>query len=208
MIYCLFEQSGTFRDVFRSRGLDAIDVDIEDKFGETDVQIDLFAAIEKLPNGFLGSITSYDKIIAFFPCTWFCDYNDLIFSRKWRNFEKMSDEQINAYIENRKRERLRALNCFLHLIMHCKHYKIPLIIENPVGHYLRPYKPSVVHCRDVYGDFYRKPTMYFTYNCKINEKKMQRIRAEQRKVEKNRGIQRSLMSPIYARNLINAIEWS
>lgn len=208
MTYCLFEQSGTFRDEFIKRGEDAIDVDIENKYGKTDLQIDLFAAIEKLPNGFLASITSNDKIIAFFPCTWFNDYNCLIFSGKWGNFKKMTNEQIRDYQEKRFKERERASKCLLRLIDYCNDNKIPLIIENPISKYLRRFiKPSVVHCRNVYGDYFRKPTAYFTYNCCINENKLKRINSPQSKVEHVRGINRSLMSPVYAENLINAIEW-
>ena len=66
MIYCLFEQSGTFKNEFIKAGYNAIDIDIDNQFSCTDMQIDLFKAINKLPNGFLSDITSDDMIIAFF----------------------------------------------------------------------------------------------------------------------------------------------
>ena len=50
-IWCLFEQSGTFKKEFRRLGYDAVDVDIQNNFGETDYQIDLFTEIEKAYSG-------------------------------------------------------------------------------------------------------------------------------------------------------------
>lgn len=45
-VHCLFEQSGTFKNEFKRLGIDAIDYDILNDFGETDQVIDLFAEIE------------------------------------------------------------------------------------------------------------------------------------------------------------------
>ena len=45
MVYCFFEQSGTFKNEFKKLGVDAIDLDILNDFGETDKIIDLFAEI-------------------------------------------------------------------------------------------------------------------------------------------------------------------
>lgn len=44
-VHCFFEQSGTFKNEFLSRGIEAIDYDICNDFGQTDVQTDLFQAI-------------------------------------------------------------------------------------------------------------------------------------------------------------------
>ena len=44
--YCLFEQSGTFKNEFKKLGIEAYDYDILNDYGETDYQIDLFAEIE------------------------------------------------------------------------------------------------------------------------------------------------------------------
>lgn len=42
MYYCLFEQSGTFKNEFKKLGYEAIDYDIKNEFNETDVEyIDL-----------------------------------------------------------------------------------------------------------------------------------------------------------------------
>lgn len=43
--YCLFEQSGTFKNEFIKLGISAVDYDILDDFGQTDKIIDLFEQI-------------------------------------------------------------------------------------------------------------------------------------------------------------------
>ena len=54
MVWCMFEQSGTFKQEFKNLGMEAIDLDILDEFGQTDRQIDLFAEIEKAYGGVFG----------------------------------------------------------------------------------------------------------------------------------------------------------
>lgn len=44
--HCLFEQSGTFKNAFKKNRIEAFDYDIQNDFGETDYQIDLFKEIE------------------------------------------------------------------------------------------------------------------------------------------------------------------
>ena len=50
-VWCMFEQSGTFKNEFKNLGYDAVDLDIQNNFGETDYVIDLFAEIEKAYGG-------------------------------------------------------------------------------------------------------------------------------------------------------------
>lgn len=45
-VWCFFEQSGTFKNEFKKLGIDAVDVDIQNNFGQTDHVVDLFAEIE------------------------------------------------------------------------------------------------------------------------------------------------------------------
>ena len=49
--YCLFEQSGTFKNEFKKLGIEAYDYDILNDFGETDFVVDLFAEIEQAFEG-------------------------------------------------------------------------------------------------------------------------------------------------------------
>lgn len=44
--HCLFEQSGVFKREFIKLGIHAEDYDIQNNFGETNHQIDLFREIE------------------------------------------------------------------------------------------------------------------------------------------------------------------
>lgn len=50
-VHCLFEQSGTFKNEFKKLGIDAIDYDILNDYGQTDIQIDLFEEIRKAYRG-------------------------------------------------------------------------------------------------------------------------------------------------------------
>lgn len=50
-IWLLFEQSGTFKNEFIKLGYEAVDVDIQNNFGQTDHRIDLFTEIEKAYRG-------------------------------------------------------------------------------------------------------------------------------------------------------------
>ena len=68
-VHLFFEQSATFRDEFRKLGYEAFDYDIQNNFGETDYQIDLFAEIEKAYDGkgsVFDSITKDDLIMDYF----------------------------------------------------------------------------------------------------------------------------------------------
>lgn len=49
--HCLFEQSGTFKNEFKKLGIDALDYDIQNEFGETDIICDLFEEIRKAYGG-------------------------------------------------------------------------------------------------------------------------------------------------------------
>ena len=50
-VHCFFEQSGTFKGEFLKLGIPAEDYDIQNKFGQTDHVIDLFAEIENAYKG-------------------------------------------------------------------------------------------------------------------------------------------------------------
>ena len=50
-VWCLFEQSGTFKNEFIKLGIPAVDVDIQNNFGQTDHKIDLFSEIENAYRG-------------------------------------------------------------------------------------------------------------------------------------------------------------
>ena len=92
-VHLFFEQSGVFKTEFRKLGYEAFDYDIQNNFGETDYVIDLFAEIEKAYEGgvsIFDNITKDDLIFCFFPCIYFCDANELLFSLDNLNYNKMS----------------------------------------------------------------------------------------------------------------------
>ena len=76
-VHCFFEQSGTFKNEFKKLGYEAEDYDIQNHFGETDHQIDLFAEIESAYEGKPSVFDTIrggqdkDLILAFFPCIYF-----------------------------------------------------------------------------------------------------------------------------------------
>lgn len=82
-VWCLFEQSGTFKKEFLKLGYNAVDVDIQNNFNETDYVIDLFAEIEKAYNGDMSifdEIKQDGLIMAFFPCIFFCQASQSAFT--------------------------------------------------------------------------------------------------------------------------------
>lgn len=60
-VHCFFEQSGTFKNEFIKLGIPAEDYDIQNNFGQTDHQIDLFAEIE---NAYRGGQVSGIQLVA------------------------------------------------------------------------------------------------------------------------------------------------
>lgn len=67
--HCFFEQSGTFKNEFIKLGIPAEDYDIQNNFGETNHQVDLFQAIEDAYDGkpsLFDGILEDDLIMAFF----------------------------------------------------------------------------------------------------------------------------------------------
>ena len=97
-VYCLFEQSGTFKNAFKAHGIEAEDFDILNDFGQTDHIIDLFKEINKSFNSeasIFDDIGKEDLCIAFFPCTRFQAYNCINFQgkntgmKKWSMIEKI-----------------------------------------------------------------------------------------------------------------------
>lgn len=73
--WCLFEQSGTFRDAFVKNGIEAYCVDLRDDYGKTDILIDLFYEIshESSKRTIFNNIKKDDIVFAFFSCIRFTE---------------------------------------------------------------------------------------------------------------------------------------
>lgn len=220
-VHCFFEQSGTFKKEFNKLGIPAMDYDIANDFGETDLQMDLFYQIE---SAYRGKKSTFDYIkpdhliMAFFPCIYFCESNNMFFCGTNANYkrQKMTKARVIDAIINRAQLRNDYYIMLLKLFAVCEVRGLRLIVENPYNahHYLRfnfPYKPAVIDMnRRTRGDFVKKPTQYFFVNCEPTRKtsvqldKVQQF-TRSRKSSPSAGTcsaDRSLISPDYAHNFI------
>lgn len=209
--HCFFEQSGTFKREFQKLGILALDYDIANEFGETDMVIDLFSQIEL---AFLGKVSIFDEIshndliMAFFPCTYFSSNNQMFFEGTnfaWRNLSTV--EKLDKIIE---RARMRN-DYYVTLLKFCKvieERQLRCIIENPYNahHYWRfnfPYRPSVIDMnRRLRGDYFKKPTQYIFINCTPSGKNSMQFDKEMKYINNENTVERSMISPDYARNFI------
>lgn len=214
-VYCLFEQSGTFKNEFRKLGIPAEDYDIRNNFGQTDHVVDLFAEIDS-GGGLFDEITKNDLIMAFFPCIYFCENNTMIFSGTHMNRRNHSRSEINDYILQRSRERQRFYELILKMFDIVERKGLRMVVENPYSehHYLTnnfPYKPSVIDKdRTRRGDYFVKPTQYWFVNCEPTigmsfQKPKMRLNIQKMKPSREFGLcseERSMIAPDYARNFI------
>ena len=214
-IHCLFEQSGTFKDAAAKFGIEAIDYDIDNKFGRTDVQIDLFNEIHKAHIGKKSIFDSFSKddiILAFFPCIRFEAQIGMFMRGEAHGIESWDDEKklLNAWKLEQQRSKFYGYVVQLFLI--CIKRGLRLIFENPYSfdHYLTnyfPIKPKVVDKdRTLLGDKFLKPTQYWFVNCepKNNFFLESTIYTGRTRTINNsaRGIERSIITPEYAYNFL------
>lgn len=220
-VWCLFEQSGIFKNEFKKLGYDAVDVDIQNNFDETDYQIDLFAEIE---NAYDCKPSIYDKIgggdliIAFFPCIYFTgSTNPCYFTLENYNYKSLTlEEKLDKIIE-RAKNREYFYELLIKMVGVCLRRGLKLVFENPftTQHYLYNNffkKPDIVDKnRMLRGDYFVKPTGYWFFNCKPTYGCSYQNDKERKKVWECKGSnkggicseERSLISPDYARNFIN-----
>lgn len=218
-INLLFEQSGTFKHVLREMGNDAKDIDISNAYNETDTLIDIFVILDKYIMGYTNisksEIFNADLIIAFFPCTYFSQYNELILSGKWYNYKFMTDDEKSMYMFNRKVMQTTYTYRLKALIEICRDKKIPLIIENPVSPYMTKFIKNnnidyIKHIRNKYGDNMYKPTYYLLFNGAYIENldliETPITRVVEKIKDKNGNANRSLMAKDYVRNFCKHIK--
>jgi hypothetical protein len=219
-VHCFFEQSGTFKNEFIKLGIPAEDYDIQNNFGKTDHIADLFKAIDDAYDGKPSLFDAIDKqndlVLAFYPCIYFCAWSQMAFYMSSVNYRCLSDaEKINAILkrsDNRK-------EYFDRLIKFCSLFIVGggrMIFENPWSEqtYLKANfikVPDVVDMnRMTRGDYFKKPTAYWFWNCtptKLNSYQNDKEKKTQMKTRGSRqaGLcseERSMISPDYARNFI------
>lgn len=218
-VHCFFEQSGTFKNEFIKLGYPAEDYDIQNKFGQTDHVIDLFAEIEKgyvsRPSIFDG-IKPDDLVVAFFPCIYFCATSQIAFSLNNNNYKRLNVAEKIKEILKRSDNRKLYYDTLVKFCGICLTRKIKMIFENPwseqtflKANFIKA--PNIVDVnRARRGDYFKKPTAYWFFNCEPthgesfqNDKKVRNVH-KAKKGEKAGicSIERSMISPDYARNFI------
>ena len=219
-VHCFFEQSGTFKREFIKMGIPAEDYDIQNNFGETDHQIDLFHEIEEAYRGgqsVFDSISYEDLIMAFFPCIHFCDAKTLYFQgvsigQKNKPLADLMEQNIQ-FAKVREEFFLILMKFFVV----CARKNLRLIMENPYNTSGMTYlennfiKPTIVDKnRMLRGDYFVKPTGYWFVNCKPTtgfteqkDKKQKSVMGVKARVASGLcNTERSMISPDYARNFI------
>ena len=233
-VHLFFEQSGTFKNEFIKLGIPAKDYDIQNNFGETDYVIDLFAEINKAYDNLIRQDktrqdkTRQDKtvfdlidpcqdlIIAFFPCIYFCEKSQVAFYYTCFNYRKLNNGEKIIKILERERNRHTFYSILLKFVGICEMLNIRMIFENPYTHphFLKDNfvcQPAVIDKnRMERGDFFKKPTAYWFFNCVPTNGFTYQNDKEQKIISKCKGgikagicsEERSMISPDYARNWI------
>jgi hypothetical protein len=219
-VHCFFEQSGTFKNEFIKLGIPAEDYDIQNNFGETDHVVDLFENIQNAYEGVVSvfdNITKDDLIIAFFPCIYFESLQMTYYQLTSINQRAMTYcEKIKDALERlQKRTYFHTLLYKLTYVVMEKGLR--LIIENPatkpnylVGMQNFPNPTIVDENRMLRGDYYKKPTAYWFFNCERTYGQSYQNDKEQKTIKKSKSApraglcseERSMISPDYARNFI------
>lgn len=214
IVHCLFEQSGTFKKVFEELGYKAIDYDIH-KTENVDVVVDLFEQIflsyMEMTQTIFDDIKKDDLIIAFFPCTYFSDQNQLL--SRGDNFgqKKWSMEKKLKYSIDNMENRMLFYKYLVTLCLIAIKKGFRLIIENPYGkiNFLKQYFPVkpglVIKDRMEMGDVYKKPTQFFFINCEPEFKLYGNcfVKVDDQKTIENSGrFTRSVISSAFAKNFI------
>ena len=221
-VHCFFEQSGTFKNEFIKLGIPAYDYDIQNNFGETDHQVDLFQAIEDAYDGKPSLFDQIrggqdgDLIMAFFPCIYFDCLSQMNFGWYNHNYVNLGTKEKTEAILARSANRERFFRICVKMFSVAEQLGLRLIMENPwsmqtflKANFIMP--PALIdNDRSLRGDYYKKPTAYWFMNCEPTYgETLQRIHKPKRIVdqphEKGGGICseiRSMISPDYARNFI------
>lgn len=209
-VFCLFEQSGTFKQVFLDEGILAYDVDIENNFGVTDIQCDIFVEIDKAwwrEKSLFTDIKKDDLILAFFPCTYFSAQSNLSMSFSSENMKNLSKKKKYEEVEKRARKRLYYYLTLLHLFEVIETKGLRMILENPwhcsylAGNFI--YAPTIIdYDQTNRGDMMKKPTAYWFVNCNPGALETYDKNYDRKKYSDYNGIARSIISPAYAKNFV------
>jgi|GEM_PF-1615555 len=251
----LFEQSSTFTQMFRDMGHQSYCYDLQNEYGKTDFIIDIFKHIEiafqiiteydlkKLEgrakytgwsiqamyneNLFFKMHPDRDMILAFFPCDFFSELNDMVFSGySVQRYDENGNTIPNTTKENVLRiidrigKRKEYFAIFTKFCFVVEQLGIPTIIENPYGCYGGNYllkhslwKPQkdkngkFIYDKDrtLFGCYMPKPTFYIPINFHMEENFSGLYTDKNNNPKKSvlyqgKGKERSEISPTYAKN--------
>lgn len=213
-VWCLFEQSGTFKNVMKNMGYQSYDVDILNDFNQTDYEIDIFKEINLCYEGnesFFDSISSNDLIFSFFPCTRFESHAPLNSRGEHKSMKLWDDLKKINYSMNLNNEINYFYTTLCKLFIICYRKNFRMILENPYTqpHYLTtffPIKPTFVdYDRTQNGDNYKKPTQFWFVNCEPEQnilfEPLHYVEYKRISKEGNR-VTRSLINPQYVERFI------
>lgn len=158
-------------------------------------------------------INKEDYILAFFPCTRFearvplLSRGEAFQQKKWDDIKKLE------YSKMLVKELNHNYQLIADLFIICKRKNLKLIVENPYSHphFLTDYfpiKPKIIHNdRSLYGDYFKKPTQYWFYNCEPKEnfffENLQTVGDKIKKIDFiHDKAERSMISPTYANRFI------
>lgn len=156
-------------------------------------------------------------IIAFFPCIYFIgSTNPRYYTLENNNYQSLSLEDKLDKIIDRSINRQKFYVLLIKLVGVCLVNKIRIVIENPYSslHYLSNNffkNPDIVDKdRTLRGDYFKKPTGYWYFNCEPTYGNSYQKDKERKTIFSCRsgikaGIcseERSMISPDYARNFI------
>ena len=162
------------------------------------------------------NITPDDLILAFFPCIYFTgSTNPCYFRLENINYKCLTLDEKLAAILQRAKNREYFYELLYKLIGTCLKRGLRIIFENPYSsqhflhnNFLKP--PTIIdENRLLRGDYFRKPTGYWFFNCEAtygesyqNDKEQKRIWDMKRGKAGLCSEERSMISPDYARNFI------
>lgn len=218
-VHCFFEQSGTFKNEFIKLGIPAEDYDIQNNFGETDHQEDLFKAIEDAYEGrpsLFDKVGGEDLILAFFPCIYFSCLSQMSISWGCTNYRKLSVKEATEQILERVKNREYFFGLAVKMLTVAKERGLRLIMENPWSQqtYLKAnfiLPPTMIdNNRRLRGDYFTKPTAYWFIGCEPTHGFTEQLDKPSVRILDCKGSgkaglcseERSMISPDYARNFI------
>lgn len=181
--------------------------------------IDLFKEIENAYDekpSIYDNIISDDLVLAFFPCIYFSALSQIAFSFGCKNYRKLTVMEKSNKIIERSHNREKFFRLCVKMIAVSIDRGLRLIMENPWGeqtflkaNFVAP--PTIIdNDRSIRGDYFKKPTAYWFFNCEPTYgKTIQKNKNVKRVLDCSHGIEsgicseeRSMISPDYARNFI------